>query len=300
MKNPLVRGCVIMSILSITCRFFLCHHSSRLGWVAQRLSSLQIKSGSIFNRQNYLLIESCIAYITANIALSIWYVVDKDETLQIQMYTFGNRIDHPTLHKAFSITLQIFYVIFFASPVNAFLTFFILVCHDIEELLHSYKETMIIQRVPDYERLMKTYLSLRKYVFEIDKQLNCTVFWAILTNIFVLYFGITAIIGEGATHIALRISTFFSLGYSTFMFIIPCLYANRVSSSAAAIAEEANTLEENPMNYYVIHNRYLHIVNQDMYMTIGGFLPLKKNFILVSIGTMVTYSVLIKDIMRGD
>ncbi|GBM43413.1 hypothetical protein AVEN_18588-1 [Araneus ventricosus] len=126
-------------------------------------------------------------------------------------------------------------------PANAFMSFFISVCHDIEDIFHSYKKTMTTQSLPNYERLTNTYLSLRKCVVAIDNRLNCMVFWAILANVFILYFGITIITGEGAISVPQKIGTSFSLVYNAFIFFSACIWANRISSSAASIAASKKT-----------------------------------------------------------
>ncbi|GBM43416.1 hypothetical protein AVEN_18591-1 [Araneus ventricosus] len=235
-----------------------------------------------------------------SIALAIWTYVEDPERLYIEIYTFGYSVNDPVLKKTLMIILSSFYIGFFAMPANAFMTFYISVCHDVEEIFHSYKKTMTTQSMPDYGRLTNTYLSLRKFVVEIDNRLNCMVFWAILANVFILYFGVTIITGEGAISVPQRISTFFALVYNAFIFFYACIWANRVSSSAASISEEACHLEENPKKSPVMHNRYLLVVNQGVYMTVWGVLPLKKSFVLASIGTMITYSVLIKDILSEN
>ncbi|GIY46882.1 uncharacterized protein CEXT_259331 [Caerostris extrusa] len=86
--------------------------------------------------------------------------------------------------------------------------------------------------------------------------------------------------------------------YDTMMFFLMCLWADKMSTSATAVASEAHWLEENSRMSPVLQIRYLLAINQDVNFTVWGFLPLRKGFILGSIGTIITYSVLINNLIN--
>ncbi|GBN49967.1 hypothetical protein AVEN_98913-1 [Araneus ventricosus] len=81
------------------------------------------------------------------------------------------------------------------------------------------------------------------------------------------------------------------------MFILMCLWADRLSSSVASVAHAAQALDGN-LDSPVMHIRHILAVNQKVHLTVWGLFPLKKSFVLVSIGTVTTYSVLIKGIFN--
>ncbi|GBM59502.1 hypothetical protein AVEN_70477-1 [Araneus ventricosus] len=151
--------------------------------------------------------------------------------------------------------------------------------------------------VSDYRSLTKKYNSLRNLVIEIDSQISCLVFWAALTNIFSLYFTIAVILEAEEVFIGLSICMYTLIIFCTFMFFLMCIWADRVSSAAASVAREAHLLEGDLISS-AMHVRYILAVNQEVHMTVWDVLPLRKSLVLVSIGTMITYSVLIKDIIK--
>ncbi|GBM43410.1 hypothetical protein AVEN_18586-1 [Araneus ventricosus] len=157
---------------------------------------------------------------------------------------------------------------------------------------------MRIQSTPNYLHLMKIYNSLRNIVSDVDGHLNCIVLWAALSNVFCLYFGISAF-SEPDMFIEEKICTSAMILFNTLMFFLMCFWADKVSCSAAAVAREAHCLPENGRNSPVTHVRYLFAVNQDVHLSVWGFLPLRKSFIFASAGTMITYSVLIKNIKES-
>ncbi|GIY83820.1 uncharacterized protein CDAR_576781 [Caerostris darwini] len=151
---------------------------------------------------------------------------------------------------------------------------------------------------PDYKFLLPQYSYLRKLVTSVDRQLNCLVFWAALANLFSLYFALDMILESPRDLFNGQIiSQVVFVLYDTMMFFLMCLGADKMSMSATAIASQAHCLEENCRISPVLQIRYLLAVNQDVNFTVWGFLPLRKGFILGSIGTIITYSVLINNII---
>ncbi|GBM99413.1 hypothetical protein AVEN_78632-1 [Araneus ventricosus] len=195
------------------------------------------------------------------------------------------------------IALSIIYILFFSMPVNIFMVFFISVCHDLKQLFDEYKTCMISQTHPDYHWLIKRYNFLRNVVIEIDSQINCLVFWAALANMFCLYFTITGIMGSEDISIWELIVLYSALIFGAFMFVLMCLWADRLSSSAASVAHAAQALDGN-LDSPVMHIRYILTVNKKVRMTVWSLFPLTKSSVLASIGTVITYSVLIKGILN--
>ncbi|GIY83818.1 uncharacterized protein CDAR_576771 [Caerostris darwini] len=151
---------------------------------------------------------------------------------------------------------------------------------------------------PDYKFLLAQYSYLRKLVTSVDRQLNCLVFWAALANLFSFYFALDMILESPRDLFNGQIiSQVIFVLYDTMMFFLMCLWADKMSMSATAVASEAHWLEENSRMTPVLQIRYLFAVNQDVNFTVWGFLPLRKGFILRSIGTIITYSVLINNLI---
>ncbi|GIY46884.1 uncharacterized protein CEXT_259341 [Caerostris extrusa] len=98
---------------------------------------------------------------------------------------------------------------------------------------------------PNYKFLLAHYYHLRKLVTSVDRQLNCLVFWAALANLFSLYFALTLIL-ESARNLlhGQVISMTIVVFYNTMMFFLMCLWADKMSMSASAVASQTHWLEK--------------------------------------------------------
>ncbi|KAF8792039.1 hypothetical protein HNY73_003689 [Argiope bruennichi] len=283
-SSEAMRGSVILLILHFANRLILCHYSGRLGKIAQRLSNLKLIEENGFDKLNCLLVIFCIVYCLVNIALTTARAIGSDGSVPILVTT---------------ILANVFQHIFFLIIGNILMIFFISVCHDIEQVIKSYRRFSMTQPIPDYRCLVRGYLSVRKLVLEVDSQMYGMVFCALATIMFICYFGLIAIAKPDELSYLEIVGSCFSAAYNALIFLLACFWANRVSSSAESVAEEAHCLEKNPENSLVTYICYLNVVNQDLCMTAWGFLPLRKNFVLATVGTLITYSVLIKNFSKN-
>ncbi|GBO27126.1 hypothetical protein AVEN_200585-1 [Araneus ventricosus] len=85
--------------------------------------------------------------------------------------------------------------------------------------------------------------------------------------------------------------------FGAFLFVLMCVWADRLSSSVASVAHTAHALDGN-LDTPVMHIRYILALNQEVHLTVWGLFPLKKSFVLASVGTVITYSVLMKGILN--
>ncbi|GBM99415.1 hypothetical protein AVEN_78633-1 [Araneus ventricosus] len=114
---------------------------------------------------------------------------------------------------------------------------------------------------------------------------------------FCLYFTIAGIVESKYYSLGEVICLYSALIFGAFLFVLMCLWADRLSCSAASVAHAAHALDES-FDSTVMHIRYIITVNQEVHMTVWNFFPMKKSFVLASIGSVITYSVLIKDILK--
>lgn len=156
---------------------------------------------------------------------------------------------------------------------------------------------MVLNPKPDYQYLINKFLHLKNFVSKVDSQISCFVFWAALVNVFSLYFAIIGLIGKKDASVWEIISISAIVIYGTFMFFFMCLWADRISCSTASIARKAHFLQGNSCPTG-LHIRFLLALSQDVHFTVWGFFPLKRSFVLASVGAAITYSVLIKDITK--
>ncbi|GBN52942.1 hypothetical protein AVEN_135032-1 [Araneus ventricosus] len=292
--NPKLIGTFIVCMLTAIHRFTLCCYSSRLGLVAKRLSKLTIKEDKPFNRQIYLLLCSCIVYSAINIVAPAVRFSRSHREIEYQRQQIHLYSEYPRFFSAFNHFINIYQFFFFSLPVKIFTIYFVSVCHDITSLFEAYKACMTSQSTRDYRSLISNYNYLRDLVNEIDSDISCIVFWAAISNVFNVYFGILGILAVKDVPIEDKARIYSFAVFDTFLFFLMCLWSDRVSSSAASVAREAYLLKGDA-DTSALRTQYILTANQDVHMTFGGLFPLRKSFVLASFGTIITYSVLIKD-----
>ncbi|GBL94917.1 hypothetical protein AVEN_187438-1 [Araneus ventricosus] len=296
--TPVVVGWIILTIATAMCRYFLCQRASGFSIIAQRLSSFKVKKDRHFKIQLTILICSNIFYILLKIAVAMSACIRSSANCIYKSCFFGSEFEDPEINMAIGVLFEVLYVILFSMPANTFVIFFIAICHDIRLIFKAYQEG-ISSKVPNYQYLLVEYSNFRKIILKIDHEISCLVFLSTFSNMFFLYFTIN---GSSETvgmlfeeKIALCVSVVFSIS----MLFLMCRWSEKVSSSAASIAEQAHCLPENAENSPVAHIRYLYLVNQDVHFTVWGLFPLRKSFVFASIGTVITYTVLTKDVFKS-
>ncbi|GBN52941.1 hypothetical protein AVEN_135031-1 [Araneus ventricosus] len=292
--NPNLIGTFMVCMLTSIHRFILSCYSSRLGLVAKRLSKLTVKEDKPFNRQIYLLLCSCIVYCAINIVASTVRFLSSHRDIEYQRQQIHLYSEYPRFFAAFFLFFNIYQLVFFSLPVKIFTIYFVSVCHDIISLFEAHKARLTSLSVRDYRCLINCYNYLRDLVNEIDSEISCIVFWAALANIFSVYFGILGILAVKSVAIEDKSRIYSFAVFDTFVFFLMCLWADRVSSSAASVAREAYLLKGDA-DTSALRTQYILTANQDVHMTFGGLFPLRKSFVLASFGTIITYSVLIKE-----
>ncbi|KAF8770796.1 hypothetical protein HNY73_018285 [Argiope bruennichi] len=295
-KSSVIVGFHIMSAFTIIHRCFLCHYASHLSLVAKRLSHLNVKEEKYFNKQIYLLLGSSVSFILVGLAAAITMNFYRAQSIM----HVKELLEYENIFVVSFIVVTIYYTLFFTMPVNTFAVYFVSVSRDITSLFQKFKMRMISTPNPDYEHLINEFTHLRNFVLKVDSQTSCLVFWTALANVFHLYFAINGLLGSNDEIVWPNVICLSSgIIYSTFMFFIMCLWADRMSCSAAAISRKVHLLQGNSCSSGA-HIRCLIALSQDVHFTVWGFFPLKKNFVLASVGAMITYSVMFKDIVMVE
>ncbi|GBM43421.1 hypothetical protein AVEN_18595-1 [Araneus ventricosus] len=280
--TTIVVGWIAISILTACFRFFLCRYASRLGKIAQRLSALNIKEDHRFNRQFNILVWSSIVYYLLDFSSMSLTCYRSLDSCGHEPFFFGFQFQGPEATLLINELLSMSFILFNFMPVNVFTVYFIVVCHDITLIFEAYRKHLTFQLVPDYRRFLQKHFFVRKLVSEIDNHISCIVFWAALANAFSIYLAVYGIAETANRLIEERIVLFIVVLYSIFMLFLMCLWADRVSSSAASLAEDVHSLEENSKGSPATHIRYLYLANRDVHLTVWD--KNTKRFILQAVG----------------
>lgn len=293
---PLLVGSFIILLLLLTNRIFLCCHTTHLTTVAQRLSKGTINEDRKFRWQINLLVFCSVLYqLTLFISSAMVYLqTNRDQNFRSIFLNIC--FEDVNTYLIINILLSCNFLIFISMPVGTFILFYVAVCHDIVLHFQAYKDRMNSSTSPNYTSLIKNFNDLRNLVVDIDNQINSLAFFAIFTNVFGLYFAIAGITAShhmfATENIFLHISGICGIILTSAM----CVWADRVSSIAASVATEAHSLV--PDMFSILHIRYILAVNQNVHMTVCSLFTLRKSFLLASIGSMITYSILLRDFLK--
>ncbi|KAF8792050.1 hypothetical protein HNY73_003699 [Argiope bruennichi] len=297
--TTMVVGWIVKDTSTVCLRYFLCLRAPRLGEVARRLSAINTMKDRRFNLQFNILVWSSIIYFLLHVT-SMCVACYRSEICEHKSFFFGVQVQDPNTALLINELLSFTFILFSTTPVNTFTVYFMTVCHDIVSLFEAYKKHLTLQSTHDYQTLLQKHFSLRKLVLEIDSHISCIVFWASLNNAFSIYLAVYGVAEKADSSIELKILILIELPYNTFMLFFMCLWADRVSTSAASVAEEVHSLEENSRGSPEMHIRYLYLANRDVHLTVWGLFPLKKSFLFSALGNMITYTMLSKDIFKSE
>ncbi|KAG8189543.1 hypothetical protein JTE90_008503 [Oedothorax gibbosus] len=182
--------------------------------------------------------------------------------------------------------------------VNAFLIFYIAVCHELGTIFETFKKSMTLNSPPDYESLLKEFHKRTRLVREIDDELSIIVFWATLANLISIYYALSIVVDLKT--IPQIITMLYNLTVSIVMFFLTCYSASELSDIVHDLSTAAHMLPENLKMPPIKHLRFLFVVDKSVRLTVWKLFPLEKSYILASIGTIITYAVLVDNLLPKD
>lgn len=275
----------------------LCFSNRKLLRVAIYVSKIKTESELQLKCWTYVCMITSILYCIA-VIISTSLLVIKYGNPDIQYLLFGFSWENNTFNQIFFVLSNSSDAYFLLMPVNAFLIFYISVCRDLGSMFETFRKSMNSLSQPYYNLLLKEFHTMTNLVTYVDNNLNVLVFWATLVNMSSVHYALALVVGN--YEISRIVTVLYNLTYNIVMFYMTCHYASVLSNIVSNLSSEAHLLPENlnmsPLKYL----RFLLVVSKDVHLTVWKFFPLRRNYVLTSIGTIITYSVLVDNLLKNN
>ncbi|GFT67703.1 uncharacterized protein NPIL_614811 [Nephila pilipes] len=170
-------------------------------------------------------------------------------------------------------------------------------CHHLKLLLVSLSKSLNNATDLEQDRVYKKYMTIKKLASYIDEQLSFLVFLSSLYNACNVYFGLTIILHPEEYFAPIQMTTVWCMFASNY------LAYTGLTLSGSLLSEASDNLwlkmHEALMFRHEISSlqqRFLSLLEKGLFLTVWKIVPITRSFILASIGTIFSYSLLLDNL----
>lgn len=295
-KSLLIYTCIFVTYFIF--RFYLCKSSFILNKIIKNVCYISNNiNGKIYiPRWTYVwIIIVLISVIFLFIYMGLELYNNNDLLKSIM---FGHSIKSVYMKLFFSFLYSLFYTLILFMPLNAFDFYYVMNCLYIASLFKKLCKMLKNSSNPDYKYLTHIYNNITTVAEILDKKVGFLVFVSILYNAFSMYFGLTIVIhhndnkDEPQQYVMIFVCI---LGFLSFIAKVES--ASLISTSSLSCKKESRKIYE--FNYKQVFN-YIRLTKnfKEFYMTVWGFIEIKRSIILGTLGAILTYSLLVDNLLE--
>ncbi|KAF8764851.1 hypothetical protein HNY73_022891 [Argiope bruennichi] len=201
--------------------------------------------------------------------------------------------DYTYLAKTVSLLLVISENLYSVLPHGIFPVSYMLVCHCLLKMLKSIKEMMEGGSPEDFENITKSYIRIRRLVGAADDVLSIPMFLFCLFHAVTMHFCVTCLIHPSEfAKLLIRASHWILFLGINFAFICMSGEASLIYEYNIKLGNMAQELMAKEPNPSVWQKNFVSIVDKEMSLSVWKITSVKRSFILVTLGTVLTYSIL--------
>ncbi|GBM13886.1 hypothetical protein AVEN_214508-1 [Araneus ventricosus] len=207
-------------------------------------------------------------------------------------------IESWTLLKIFIRTVYaVVMVTMMILPVSVFAMYYTAMCQYLCGMLKKFRKSLQATANRDYGEILKFYLFIRKLVSDIDSELSILMFSSSLYYASTTYFGLTTIIHQDdywKDVAILPLSTVWVLFATNFAaFMTMTVSGSSIYDESANIWSVVQETISPEQNLTPTQKRFLSVAEKELAMTAWKIAPVKRSFIIATLGTIVTYCILL-------
>ncbi|KAF8781486.1 hypothetical protein HNY73_011875 [Argiope bruennichi] len=217
--------------------------------------------------------------------------------LNVRMKVMVFRIDLP------GPTLWIMVMIFATSqlfimlPMNNFAAFYMIICRHLQLLIKSFSKHL--EEIPDseYEKVLIDYMSIRKFVLKMDNEMSFLVSTSTLYSACTMYFGMSVIMHPEEYIDLCQFLAVLSLFIgSSAAFLGLTVAGSLIHESCSNLWLQAHKCLSSKSEVTNFQQRFLSIVEKNLFVTVWKILPITRSFIFAAAGTVFTYCIALDSI----
>ncbi|GFR14057.1 uncharacterized protein TNCT_630331 [Trichonephila clavata] len=187
-------------------------------------------------------------------------------------------------------------------PIGLFSIYYALLCYHLYDVVKNFCKYIDETTINDYGVILKQYLSIRKLVLEADSELSLLMFTSSLYYACAMYFGISSILHSedytsSGSYLGL-VTIWLVFIASNTAFVVMAIFGSIVCEISTDVWEKAEELMNTEKNPTFSQKRFLAVSEKGFTMTAWKITPVKRSFILATLGTIFTYCILLDNIMN--
>lgn len=232
-----------------------------------------------------------------HIPILILSIINENQTKEL---FFGLTFD-PVLMSVTWVAYSTFSIVIMILPVNTFAIFYVLVCNQITSALKEFSKGSMADSRADFGKLFQSYTSIKTTVGFLDDELSFMVLCNTVFSAAMMYFCVSV-----ALHPSLFKSYYQCLAITFLLlttmvsFIAMAISASLVSEASAEVGANSQKLQENNRNSKLSQLRFFASAQTEIYMTVWKIMPIKRSFIVGTLGTIFTYVILFDSLKKQN
>lgn len=221
-------------------------------------------------------------------------------TLLISDYlkSFIFNIEISNIILQFAITFILSYVLVFICymPLNIFPIYYVTLCYELKELILSFYTMMKCQPRFNYNKLIYVYNEIKTVANTANSNVGFLMFFSFIFNSIMLHSSLTSFIEIKGVTPNLKIICIWLISFSNYL--ATTVSASYVHEASMFIKEKSKRLQEDNPKVICSYLRFLQNCDEEIAMSVWGILNIKRNFVLGTLGTILTYTFLFMSIGR--
>lgn len=286
----------LLNTTYISFRIYLFYYLPHLNKIIQRIHGISPKWINKRKTQRWVIIWiSIVLCITIYMIEEFTRRVFNDNKVIEALY-FGYSTENVYIKFFLALIYSLNSTLVLYLPLHIFDFIYVNICLDISLLLHRFSQFLKISPKHDYGVLTHIYQEILSVIEMFDNIVGFLMFESfIYTSIFMYYGLITLLTSNSDNNYDDIMLIVCALSFVSFITKIEC--ASRLNAASIKVKNESRDLKEN--NYKNVCD-YIRFTKKcrEINMTVWGFLNLKRSIIFGTLGAILSYSLLLKNLIN--
>lgn len=232
--------------------------------------------------------SNLIIFLNAFMFMHMIKILFETDMLKAYLYSYMPNDAFPKL--IISVAFTYCTIILLYMPLNIFSIFYVMICFEIKELILSF--SLLMKRRPryNYNTLIFTYNEIKSVIFYIDSNIGFLMFISFIFNALTLYLGVSIFINSHVYIPGILMICSFSISFCNYL--ATTVSASEVHEASLIVKVDSKRLQEDNPHLISTYLRFLQNCEEEISLTVWGILSIKKNVILGTLGTILTYTLL--------
>ena len=199
--------------------------------------------------------------------------------------------------ESMRILLILYYVTlvqWFITPLNAFSIYYSLMCHQLTLMLLVFGKLINQSTHIKYKMLQEFFIKVKHLIKTVDQNVSIFILFAVIYNAAIMYFALTIFLKPNMYGDLLQRCSIYVLCVSTFIsFLTMIVSASGIHQASQWISDSGDVIIQTDQKPSIDQLLFLRLIDKELFMTVYGIVPIKRNFILGISGTLFTYCVVV-------